>query len=62
MVEMYIGDKKSIAYPGGRRKNARMVGRGFHRLRKGLKKAHGIARALFRCGIRRNGVLTATGA
>ncbi len=22
MVEMYIGDKESIAYPGGRRKNA----------------------------------------
>jgi len=60
MVEMYIGDKESIRAAAAR--THRMVGRGFHKLRKGLKKAHGIARALFRCGIRRNGVLTATGA
>ena len=29
MVEMYIGDKESIAYPGGRRKNASDGWKGF---------------------------------
>ena len=29
MVEMYISDKESIAYPGGRRKNASDGWKGF---------------------------------
>lgn len=39
MVEMYIGDKESIAYPAAAARTHRMVGRGFHKLRKGLEKS-----------------------
>lgn len=41
MVEMYIDGKESIAYPGGRRKNATEGGRAFISTGKGWKKRMG---------------------